>query len=152
MAEPKKPLDERWSRYPETVLHFQGEPPVMIDLRVEIGPSLRQGLAALKLDSEFAVLTAFNPRGVDAGDQDNKSRMKELEAELGSVGYDFVRLDACSPDKSHCECSVAVKTSLADSVALAKRWEQIAIFWFDGSAFWLYGAIVDMDPVQLPIS
>jgi hypothetical protein len=151
MTEKKKPLDERWSSYPETVLHFPGEPPVMIDLRVEVAPALRNGLAALGLDGQFAVLTAFNPRGQDISDDENKRRMDELEAELKSVGHRFVRLDACSPDKSHCECSVALEVSREEAIDIARRWEQIAIFWFDGGAFWIYGAISDADPIKLPI-
>jgi hypothetical protein len=151
MTEKNRPLDERWSSYPETVLHFPGEPPAMIDLRVEVAPALRNGLAALGLDGEFAVLTAFNPRGQDISDDENKRRMGELEAELASVGHRFVRLDACSPDKSHCECSVALEVSREKAIDIARRWEQIAIFWFDGGAFWIYGAISDADPIKLPI-
>ena len=151
MTEKKKPLDERWSSYPETVLHFSGNPPVMVDLRVEVGPALRNGLGALGLGEEFAVLTAFNPRGVDSSDHENKRRMTELEAELTSMGRSFVRLDACSPDKSHCECSVALEIAREQAIDIAKRWEQVAIFWFDGGSFWIYGAIVPFDPLRLPV-
>src|ERR1044071_6979266 len=105
-------IDERWSSYPETVLYFSGDPEVMVDLRVELSPAVRGGLGALGLDREFAVLTAFNPRGVDVEESENDRRMKELEAELSSSGDSFVRLDACSPDRSHCECSVALLTDL----------------------------------------
>ncbi|MGE5748311.1 MAG: DUF3293 domain-containing protein, partial [Gemmatimonas sp.] len=111
MAEEKKPVDERWSSYPETVLYFAGEPEVMVDLRVAVSSALRDGLAALGLGGEFAVLTAFNPRGVDIGEASNSRRSQELEAELSSSGDFFVRMDACSPDKSHCECSVALVAS-----------------------------------------
>ena len=152
MTDKKKPVDERWSSYPETVLHFPGEPPVMIDLRTEVTPTLRKGLAALGLAGEFAVLTAFNPRGVDSSDDENKRRMAELEAELESVGERFVRLDACSPDKSHCECSVALEADRERAVDIARRFEQVAIFWYDGSKFWIYGAISEADPVLLPVS
>jgi hypothetical protein len=152
MTETKKPVDERWSSYPETVLHFPGDPPVMIDLRVEVSPSLRKGLAASGLSGEFAVLTAFNPRGRDISDEENDRRMKELESELTSVRHEFIKLDACSPDKSHCECSVALKVSRKEAIDIAKRWEQIAIFWFDGGAFWLYGAIIEIEAIQLPVT
>src|SRR5678815_4557682 len=86
-------MDERWSSYPETVLYFSGDPQVMVDLRVDVLPALRGGLAALGLDREFAVLTAFNPRGVDVSEAENNRRMKELEAELTSSGDSFVRVD-----------------------------------------------------------
>jgi len=152
MTEKKEPVDERWSSYPETVLHFSGEPPVMIDLRVEVTPTLRKGLAALGLAGEFAVVTAFNPRGVDSSEEENEGRMRELEAELESAGERFVRLDACSPDKSHCECSVAIETARERAIDIAKRFEQVAIFWYDGARFWIYGGISDADPIQLPVN
>jgi len=143
-------LDERWSSYPETVLYFSGDSEVMVDLRVEVSPAIRRGLAALGLN-QFAVLTAFNPRGVDIGEDENNRRMKELEAELASSGDSFVRVDACSPDRSHCECSVALSAEFDRAIDIAKRWEQIAIFWFDGQSFWIYGAIEPIEPVRLPV-
>lgn len=149
--EKRKPVDERWSSYPETVLHFAGEPGVMVDLRIEVAKPVRDGLAAIGLDQPFGVLTAFNPRGVDTSSEENNRRMKELEAELSSTGDFFVRVDACSPDKSHCECSVALRGDRQRVISIAVRWEQIAIFWWDGSAFWIYGAITDADPIQLPV-
>ena len=147
---PNTELDERWSSYPETVLYFSGDPEVMVDLRVEVTPAIRRGLAALGLH-QFAVLTAFNPRGVDIGEGENNRRMKELEAELTSSGDSFVRVDACSPDRSHCECSVAMSTDFDRAIDIAKRWEQIAIFWFDSQSFWIYGAIESIEPVRLPV-
>jgi len=77
--------------------------------------------------------------------------MKELEAELESSGDAFVRVDACSPDRSHCECSVALKGTLDRVIDMAKRWDQLAIFWFDGSGFWIYGAIEPIRPIKLPV-
>ena len=75
----------------------------------------------------------------------------DLRTELESLGHLFVTIDACSPDKSHCECSVAIVTSLPDLIDIAKRWEQIAIFWFDGGSFWIYGGISEADPIKLPV-
>ncbi len=144
--------DERWSSYPETVLYFAGDPEVMVDLRIPLEPAVRRGLGAMGFDGEFAVLTAFNPRGVDIGEEENSRRMREFEAELESSGDEFVRVDACSPDRSHCECSVAIKRDFERAIEMAKRWEQIAIFWFDGSGFWIYGAIESIEPVKLPVT
>lgn len=151
MTDKKKPVDERWSSYPETVLYFEGETPVMVDLRVEVSSAVRNGLRALGLDQKFAVLTAFNPRGVDISEEENQRRMTQLEAELASVGESFVQIDACSPDKSHCECSFAINVSRERAIDIAKRYEQVAIFWFDGSSFWLYGAITEIEPLPLPV-
>ena len=144
-------MDERWSSYPETVLYFAGDPEIMVDLRIPVEPAVRNGLKATGLDKEFGILTAFNPRGKDIGEDENNRRLKELEAELGSSGDSFVRVDACSPDRSHCECSVAMQTSFERAIDIARRWEQIAIFWWDGSSFWIYGAIEDIEPIKLPV-
>ncbi len=146
----QKPRDERWGSYPETVLIFSGEPEVFIDLRERVAPATRNALEAIGLGEPFAILTAFNPRGVDLLPPENSRRMRELEAELESAGDQFVRVDACSPDKSHCECSVAITGDMRRALDIARRWEQIAIFWWDGSVFWIQGAISD-GHLKLPI-
>ncbi len=151
MTEKKKQRDERWGSYPETVLTFAGETEVMVDLREPLSPATKKGLAAIGLGEPFSVLTAFNPRGVDLSSEENESRMEALEAELRSSGDEFVRVDACSPDKSHCECSVAITGSRDRALDIARRWEQVAIFWYDGSVFWLYGAITEIEPLELPL-
>jgi hypothetical protein len=141
MAEKQKPRDERWGSYPETVCYFQGNPEVMVDLREPVPPATRKGLAAMGLGEPFGILTAYNPRGVDLDDAENSRRADELEAELSSVGFRFVRVDCCSPDRSHCECSAAVVAPMEKVLDMARRWEQIAIFWFDGAEFSIEGAI-----------
>lgn len=151
MTEPeKKARDERWSSYPETVLIFAGETEVYVDLRERVPPPTRDALIAMGLDGGFGVLTAFNPRGVDLPADENTRRMNALESELTSSGDEFVRVDACSPDRSHCECSVALKGDRQRAIDIARRWEQIAIFWWDGSTFWIYGAITP-GSLKLPL-
>ena len=71
---------------------------------------------------------------------------------LAGSGNRFVDVDACSPDRTHCECSVAVIMEQREAIELARELEQVAIFWFDGSRFWILGAIVDADPLMLPRS
>ena len=146
----QEPRDERWGSYPETVLIFSGDPEVFIDLRERVPAATRNALDSLGLGEPFAVLTAFNPRGVDISPEENSRRMQQLEAELESSGDHFVRVDACSPDKSHCECSVAIKGEMQRALDIARRWEQIAIFWWDGSLFWIQGAISD-GHLRLPV-
>ena len=142
MPEKQKPIEPEWGSYPETVCYFQGDEEVMVDLRIPVAPATRNGLTALGLGEPFGILTAFNPRGVDLPDEENSKRAGELEAELVSLGISFVRTDCCSPDRSHCECSVAVVAPKEQLLDMARRWEQIAIFWFDGSAFSIAGAIL----------
>ena len=122
----------------------------MVDLREEVPPAVRNGLAAIGLGEPFSVLTAFNPRGVDHPAEENERRMDELERELISSGDKFVRVDACSPDRSHCECSVALKGDRKRAIYIAVRFEQIAIFWYDGASFWIYGAVTPGE-LKLPV-
>jgi hypothetical protein len=38
------------------------------------------------------------------------------------------------------------------AIELARELEQVAIFWFDGKRFWILGALLDTDPIELPRS
>lgn len=122
---------------------------MMIDLREPVPPATKKALAAIGLDRPFAILTSHDPRGVVLDPAENARRFAELEAELRSLGRKYLVMDACSPDKSHCECSVAITVDRGEALRIAERWEQIAIFWWDLDRFWIYGAI---SPIQPPIS
>jgi hypothetical protein len=123
---------------------------VEIDLR-EIPRTHAIGdLAAAGFDKPFAVLTAFDPRGHDLSAAENEKRSRELDARLAKGGYRFVSVDACSPDRTHCERSVAVMMPQEKAIALARELEQVAIFWFDGKRFWIIGALMEAEPLMLP--
>jgi Protein of unknown function (DUF3293). len=143
---------EAWSSYPETVLIFAGDPEITIDLREPVPPATKNALFALGLDRPFAILTSYNPRGKVLDATENEGRFAELEAELRSSGIEYLVMDACAPDKSHCECSVAIGIDRSEALRIAERWEQIAIFWWDLDRFWIYGAISPIDPpISLPV-
>lgn len=144
--------DPDWPLYPETVLTFSTSPPVEIDLRAI--PSERElvNLAAAGFGQPFAVMTAFDPRGDNLTAAENERRKRDLDNRLLRAGYTFAHVDACSPDRSHCECSVAVLMAQDEAIALAKDFEQVAIFWFDGKRFWIVGAMLETDPLMLPRS
>ena len=63
-----------------------------------------------------------------------------------------MQVDCCSPDRSHCECSIAVTMPQREALDLAREMRQVAIFWFDGNRFWILGALVEADPLMLPRS
>lgn len=107
----------------------------------------REALKEAGLTGEFAIATACNPRGVVLAEAENRQRQHELESALTAP---FTRVNACSPDRSHCEPSVAFAGLLNDALALARHWEQLAIFWWDGEKFWIHGALADAYPVPLP--
>jgi hypothetical protein len=153
VSEKPEEKHEAWSSYPETVLIFAGETEVTVDLRERVPAATKKALAAKGLDRPFAILTSFNPRGVVLDAAENERRFAELEAELRSSGREYLVMDACAPDKAHCECSVAIKIDHAEAIRIAERWEQIAIFWWDLERFWIYGAISPIDPpIGLPVS
>jgi hypothetical protein len=144
--------DPDWPLYPETVLHFATNPAISVDLRAVPSPDALNRLKAAGFGDPFAVLTAFDPRGQDLPKEENESRRRDLEKRLAGSGNKFVDVDACSPDRTHCECSVAVIMKQDEAIELARQLEQVAIFWFDGSRFWILGVIVEADPLMLPRS
>jgi hypothetical protein len=144
--------DPDWPRYPETILSFSTTPPIEIDLRAVPPKRALDSLAAAGFGEPFAVLTAFDPRGENLSAEDNDMRKRDLDDRLGSTGYRFIHVDACSPDRSHCECSVAVVMPQDTAIQLARELEQVAIFWFDGRRFWIVGALAESDPLMLPRS
>ena len=142
--------DPDWPRYPETVLCFSTEPPIEIDLRELPSADALSRLRAAGFSDPFAVITAFDPRGRNLSPTENEKRKLDLNRRLAQSRYRFVNVDACSPDRSHCEGSVAVIMEQKRAIDLARELEQVAIFWFDGKRFWILGAIVEADPLMLP--
>jgi hypothetical protein len=144
--------DPDWPRYPETILSFSTRPAVEIDLREIPARRVLAHLETAGFGQPFAILTAFDPRGRDLSPAENEKRKRELDERLTALGYKFVQVDACSPDRTHCECSVAVVMPQEQAIDLAREMEQVAIFWFDGKRFWILGAVVESDPLMLPRS
>jgi hypothetical protein len=152
MNETADQQDPDWPRYPETVLTFATRPPVEIDLREVPSDSKLAQLRTAGLSDPFAIVTAFDPEGKNLSGSENEKRKQELDRRLASMGYKFVHVDCCSPDRSHCECSVAVTMPRETALDLARELRQVAFFWFDGKLFWILGAIVETDPLMLPRS
>ena len=144
--------DPDWAKYPETILSFATQPSVEVDLRAIPSDSVLSSLRSAGLGDPFAIITAFDPRGRNLSPAENEDRRRALEAKLTASGYGFARVDCCSPDRSHCECSVAVPMRQEAAIALAKEEEQGAIFWFDGKRFWIVGALIETDAMMLPRS
>jgi hypothetical protein len=144
--------DPDWPNYPETVLEFATSPAVEIDLRETPSDDKIAALQLAGLDQPFAIMTAFDPRGENLSRAENEKRKQELDKRLRSSGYRFAQVDACSPDRSHCECSVAVVMPQEKALDLAREMEQVAIFWFDGKHFWILGALSEADPLMLPLN
>ena len=142
--------DPDWPRYPETLLEFSTAPAIEIDLRQVPSENAIRALTAAGLGKPFAILTAFDPRGENLSRAENEKRKQRLERRLRSSNYRFAQVDACSPDRSHCESSFAVVMPQEKALDLAREIEQVAIFWFDGKRFWILGALTETDPLMLP--
>jgi hypothetical protein len=144
--------DPDWPRYPETILTLSTSPAVEIDLRAIPSARAIADLAAAGFGQPFAILTAYDPGGRDVSSSENERRSRDLNQRLTVAGYRFAHVDACSPDRAHCESSVAVVMPQGGAIDLARELEQVAIFWFDGARFWILGVLAETDPLVLPRS
>ena len=121
-----------------------------IDLREIPSASALAQLRSAGFEDPFAVLTAFDPHGENLSREENEKRRHELDRRLTAEGYKFAHVDACSPDRSHCECSIAVVIPQKKAIDIARKLGQVALFWFDGKRFWILGVVVETDPLILP--
>lgn len=148
--------DPSWRQYPCTVLEIyrspdgaEGVPWLEVDLREPLQRSAVDALASLGLGRTWAVVTAYNPHG-EPRDEGNAARHARLTEAVERIGAPFARVDGRSPDASHREVGLAIALPQPEAVALAARFGQSAIFWFDGEAFWLVPAAAAAGPVRLP--
>ena len=152
---PKPPLtpsdDSAWSHYAETILEIsRDDGPLRIDLRRCLDEGDRRALALLGPSASFGIVTAANPAGAPVDAAANERRHAKLEQWIVEHGYVHRAAAGSSPDGTHTERGFAVWLERDDVVALARRFDQSAIFWFDGGSFWLVGALVDAKARQLP--
>jgi hypothetical protein len=146
------PRDPRWHTYPDTILEIYRDGVITIDLRRPLEPGDRSELAELGLSETFAVVTACNPSGSILAEAENHVRIEALEAEAAMLAGCFLRADGVAPERAHRERGVAIVLSAADALALARRYGQSSIFWYDGSDFWILPTDVHIQPVKLPPS
>ena len=154
--------DAKWAAYPATILEFRDPPPVLrVDLRKPLDEDAIQALLARVAGAPFGVFTAENPAGENAQDaatggeearreRSNDRRTSRLEDELTGAGVEFVEVDGVSPDGVYRERCVAALLPREESAALARRYGQLALFWFDGRRFWLLPGIADKEARRLP--
>ena len=157
------PATERskWDAYGETVLEFRGPPLVSVDLRLPLAAPTRRALRALVGGATFAVFTAENPAGENVEDapsegeeerrdERNTRRRGRLEGELRSLGITHLPVDGVAPDGSYRERCAAALLPRQDAMALARRYEQLALFWFDGDRFWVLPGTAHEEPRPPP--
>ncbi len=140
-----------WGSFPDTVLHFRTQAPFDIDLRERVGSLERSELSAIGLERSFGVVTADDPMGREHSAAENANRAASLQQEIAGLTRAYARVEACSPDGSHCEHSIAVKLDERTLIDIARRYEQLAVFWFDGEAFWLVPVYSTNARLRLPL-
>lgn len=140
---------EEWGDFPSTHLHFVDPPVVSVVVRAHVSADARAALAAHGLTGAFSVITAQDPMGRTQPPEVNARLAAKLQAQVAALGVQFARVEACSPDRSHCEQSVAIVSARHEAVRLACEYDQLAIFWFDGDAFWIVPARSSKPAVRL---
>jgi hypothetical protein len=140
--------DSSWSSYAHTILHFPGS--LRIDLREPLTDAIRQALETLSVSPYFAVISAANTKGMNAADRVNEESASVLKREIEQRDYSYVAVRGQSADGEHREPGFAVFVHFEEARALAIASDQSAFFWYDGSTFWLMGALVDSPAIRLP--
>jgi hypothetical protein len=141
--------DPGWSSYKETILVVHGRSPREVALDQPIGAREQAAFQAAGLTGCFGLVTPDNPFGRALPAAENAERRRGFDAELAAIGALVIRVDGLSPDRLHREVGVALRWPLEAVRQLARRWEQSAIYWFDGHAMWVVGALTVSPPWKL---
>ena len=143
--------DPGWESYGSTILVVHAALPFEIDLSMPVNAPARALLAGAGLAEPFGLVTPCNPRGQHAAQPENDALLNQFLADFTADGSRYVRVDGVSPDRRHVEPGVALAWPQPDVVALARKWRQSAVYWWDGAAFWVVGALTDAAPRRLGI-
>jgi Protein of unknown function (DUF3293) len=144
------PDDSLWTAYANTRLLIGRAPRIKVDLWKPVSDDLERRLTNLGLGASFAIVTPFDPGGTRAPAWKNLARYVRMRRLLRSRNLRFIPTDGESPDSRHRERGFAIALGRGDAAALARELEQLALYWFDGKAFWIDGALAERKPQRLP--
>lgn len=139
-----------WGDFAKTVLYFRSTPQVVLDLRKPVDTDALIAVRSIGFERSFGIVTASNPMGTEQPSTVNDHLVASFQKEIAELGAVHLEVDACSPDGSHCEKSVAIALEQDSLIDLAARHYQLAIFWFDGDAFWIIPVRSTNVPLRLP--
>jgi len=139
-----------WGPYPDTVLVLP-EAGIEIDLRRPLTTTARRALADSGLGGPFAVVTACNPLGRSLESASNLRLAAVLTALVRDRHPPPRRVDGRSPDGRHIEPGWALSLPLEAAKAIAARFFQNALFWYDGERFHLVPVLAAGQRVALPV-
>ena len=123
----------------------------MLDLRKPVDAASRSCLKIMGFEQPFGVVSAQDPMGVAQSPSVNSVLAASLQSDVAKLRVAQASLDACSPERSHCEHSMAIALDLPALIDLAYRYDQLAIFWFDGRAFWIVPVHSTKARLRLPV-
>jgi hypothetical protein len=141
--------DPGWASYGETILRVHAAPPFEVDLARPFTDQHRRRFRAAGLPGAFGILTPENPRGRATSAATNAGRLRRFHEALAQGGHAPVPVDGLSPDRSRVEHGVALSLPRDVMLAMAEEWEQSAIYWCDGEAMWVLGALTHAEPWRL---
>jgi Protein of unknown function (DUF3293) len=144
------PDDSLWTAYANTRLLIGRAPRIKVDLWKPVSDDLERRLTNLGLGASFAIVTPFDPGGTRAPAWKNLARYVRMRRLLRSRNLRFIPADGESRDSRHRERGFAIALGRGDAAALARELEQLALYWFDGKAFWIDGALAERKPQRLP--
>lgn len=144
------PNDALWTVYANTVLRIGSRRQIRIDLRLPLSDEMRRVLTDLFPGKTFAIVTPFNPGGTRAPFWKNRWRYQRMRAGLASRTLHFTRANGESPDGTHRERGFAIAVSRGDAAMIARSYEQLALYWFDGEAFWIDDVRATRESRRLP--
>ena len=144
------PDDSLWTSYANTRLLIGPGSRIEVDLWLPVSDELERLLTNLGLGPSFAIITPFDPRGARAPAWKNLVSYVRTRMLLRSRNLRFIPADGESPDSRHRERGFAIAIGRSDAAALARELEQRALYWFDGKAFWIDGALAEREPQRLP--
>jgi hypothetical protein len=98
-----------------------------------------QFVIAQPLSSElnFAILTAQNPKGICQSEAQNRYLDYALQQDIQRLNVPYRSMWGCAPDYSHRERSWAIVADKQPLIALAKLYQQNAIYWVEEDRLYL---------------
>jgi hypothetical protein len=123
------------AEYPNTLLRLPSG--ATIDLRRALGADEREQFARAGLPADFAVLSAYPAPGEQRSAAFSEARTAQLSRVLGALHAAPVPVLASSPDGAHLEPSLAARVERRSALAVARLFDQAALFWFDGERMWI---------------
>jgi Protein of unknown function (DUF3293) len=140
--------DPSWGNYPQTILEFPTG--LTVDLRNPVTPTLRAQLNHLSVLIPFAIISAANAKGQENQDNTNRASFSAFCNDILTRKLPALPVQGKSADGKYAELGLAIHTSVENARRIAQSADQSAFFWYDGTAFWLMGGLVETQPLCLP--